>query len=832
MLAWEEVVMQKYKDSREEVIASLKSHKLTLQRFRDRVNELKLGIGFRCQEGNRLYYSVDFSEIYSYLNYGDPDVQYFGVNISATGEGQIKSEQQHFLALTHLFQSFSATPLYLLQPYVLEMYSYARNQAHQLRKLEQTLSNLISSFTSQLKPEHKALLQAPDQVKEEQKIELLQVMKADYPKLSIDLLEFERWHTRNRELHTRGQLLKELLASRALSHRTDEILRECGIRDWELENPSLEEEKKVVDAFPPLPPDEEGRQFSRLVDARALLILRNMNRLLEGRNARLILITRDAKSPKVAERLEAESWFGWTDVTKYFYGIEAVYLDLILQPFTDEEKLEWLTKADSELSTMLLSVEQVLVESKADGSPCTPTEILPTTARDLLERNSQNWDQLVGVEFIRTSPVVEWLGKDFVTDRVLVASSHGEAGGQSRVSADESLLLKQLVTFVDSNDFQEVATKDANKLWEGIAADVFGMNSLGIFSDRLNDVLTQLKSLLPRKSEESELFRNVVANSRSFLNMPTVNFENRAYDEFVKNFRPWLYEKDQLINRLGQHLAELFSRAASNTEKPENCLFMAFVMGMLDYWDQAAEMAEHGRALIKKEKRSEFDYFLAFAKYRKVDMHVDDPEYALRQYISANANIRDALAANPYDARYLKRSGTISLQYHETKRRLARLGKTGEPHIAAADGSIVSEAEAIGFLKEAIRRAKNDGKIRVRALNNLAYTFGTSDPPRLKEAEECIKQIEAEFDAATKNPNNSLPDKEKWPFVMDTIWYIGAKIAYARRDANNLKRNLDLLKVALEKASLLEAEKRAIETHIREALEWQRELERHGDNAP
>lgn len=812
--------MTKHRDSREDVISSLKSHKLTLQTFRERVNELKGGIEFRSQPGNSLYYSVDFSEIYSYLHYDDSTVHHFGLKISAGGEeGRTKAAQQHYLALTHLFHSFWEKPLYLLQPYVLEMYSYARTQAHQLRKLERTLSGLISSFTTQLKPERTALLKAPEKLTEEQKVELLQVMKAEYPTLSIDLLEFERWHTRNKELHTRGQLLKELLTNHRLSHRTDEILKECGIRDSELEKPLLEEEKRVVEAFPPLRSQEEDRQFSRLVDARALLLLRNMNRVLEPRNARLVLITRDTKSPKVAEKLEAEEWFGWTGVKKYFYGIEAIYLDLILQPVLDDEKLEWLTRADCVLGEMLGSVEQVLEESESNGSISTATEI-STGARNLLAQNSENWDQLVGVEFIRTSPTVEWLGKDFVTERVL-ATSQGKAG-EPQVSKDDSLMLQHLVTLVDSNDFQEVATEDANKLWDGLAADVFGMNSLGIFSDRLNDLLAQMKTLLPGKSDQSRLFRYVIANSRSFLNMPTIHFENRLYNEFVKNFQPWRYKDEEKLDQLGRELAELFSLAASNTEKSENCLFMAFVMGMFDYWDQALEMAEHGSERIK-EKRSEFDYFLAFAKYRKVDMHNEDPSDALQHYIQANANILEALRANPYDPRYLKRRGTITLKYHQARRRLFELGIPKEALVEATD--IASEAEAIGFLKYAASHAKTDRRTRVRALNNLAFTYGTSEPPRLEEAEDCIRQIEREFELATNEPDNSLPEIDDWPFVMDTFWYIGAKIAYSRGDATELKRNAERLHIALEKSNTLDAEKRAIEAHIREIQELQNKLD-------
>src|SRR6185369_16206418 len=200
------------RDSKEERIADLECHKQTLQRVRERVNELKSGIEFKSQPQNELYYSVDFSEIYSYLHYGDPRVHYSGLNFFSSGEDRKeKSERQHFFALTHLFEKFTEKPLYLLQPYVLEMYSYAKTQAHHLRRSDKTLAELVSSVAHGLKPEHTDLIKTPDKLSEEQKQELLEVMKTDYPKLSIDLLEFERWQVRNEELKNRGQLLKNLL---------------------------------------------------------------------------------------------------------------------------------------------------------------------------------------------------------------------------------------------------------------------------------------------------------------------------------------------------------------------------------------------------------------------------------------------------------------------------------------------------------------------------------------------------------------------------------------------------------------------------------------------
>jgi hypothetical protein len=380
-------------------------------------------------------------------------------------------------------------------------------------------------------------------------------------------------------------------------------------------------------------------------------------------------------------------------------------------------------------------------------------------------------------------------------------------------------MLTQLVNFVDSRDFQQLAKEDAHQLWNDITADAVGMNRLGIFSDRLADMMSQLKTVLPSKSDELEVYRKVIAQSRSFLNMPTIHFDSRLYNEFVTSFQPWRYKEAELIDQFGRLLEELFSNAASNPERPENCLFMAFVMGMHDFWDSAVEMAEHGSKHLKG-KRSEFDFFLACARYRKVDMHDYPPVIALKHYIQADADIRAALKTNPYDPRYLERRGAIALRYDHT---LSLVPKEQMAALPRAD--IASVTEARGILKQAVQRGVHDPKIRVRALNNLAYSFGTGDAPELEEAEECIKQIEKEFDTATTEGANSLPDDiEQWPFVMDTIWYIRAKIARSRGDANEVKTNRERLQTALDRVLLLPAETKAIEAHLRNIQNWETEL--------
>jgi uncharacterized protein YPO0396 len=75
--------MSGHQASREDLTANLNNQKAELEKFRDRITALKSGI-LHQQEGNKVYYTVDFSEIYSYLHYGDEGVADFGVSVTPT----------------------------------------------------------------------------------------------------------------------------------------------------------------------------------------------------------------------------------------------------------------------------------------------------------------------------------------------------------------------------------------------------------------------------------------------------------------------------------------------------------------------------------------------------------------------------------------------------------------------------------------------------------------------------------------------------------------------------------------------------------------------------
>lgn len=806
---------QTFKD---EAITNLHSHRLLLGKFRARIAELQSSIQFGMGRGHQLFYTVDFSEIYSYLHYGDTNVTDLGVNVAPIDEdNNTKIKDQHYLALTHLFNTFSKTSLYLLQPYLLEMYSYARNQAHHSVRVGQDLNIQLKEFVESLNDEHKRLLKSvtSETLTSEQGKKMLELLVTEYPRFSILLLEYRRWHG----LGTRGQILKRMLADHKLTNRIDEILTQYNIGPQALESPSLQDENKVAEAFPPHQFEAEKRNAKK-VDARALLILRNINRLLEPHGARLVLVTRDVKSPTVAEQLEKEEWFGWAGVRKYFCDIESVYLDLILHPLKDEEKLKWLEDADAELSKMVQSVKQLIQQLSPDDLAVSPVRELSNSARELLKRNSQHWDKLIDVEFIRVSPQIEWLGEDFVRTQLFAATGAGEKPTPKMEAATLSLL-HRIVDLVDSPRFQELASQDVQNLWDNIFEDVHGMKWLSQFSGDLNEALDDLRELLSKNYDKPKLLASTIARSKSFINMPVIHFKNGAYREFIDNFQPWTYSTEQHLNEFGHKVSRLFSQAIRHMNKPENCLFMAFILGMLDKWEQAIMMADHGRGLLDKVN-PEFNFFLAYAIWQdiKIKRRSNGNKYALVQYVWAAKLMREALKANPSEPRFLDRQGTTALECHYILRKLADRGESPPEEVLNDVAKISSEAEAFGFLEQALKKAGSDRKMRVRILNNLAYSYGTTEPPNLEKAEKFHKEIIDELELVKQNPDSTLPEFERWQFVMDTRSYIGAKLAYAKKDAAELEQNIGNLVSLHEKASLTETERRVIKSHLDEAAEW------------
>jgi len=300
--------------------------------------------------------------------------------------------------------------------------------------------------------------------------------------------------------------------------------------------------------------------------------------------------------------------------------------------------------------------------------------------------------------------------------------------------------------------------------------------------------------------------------------MPDIHFKNKDYSDFVKNFEPWAYSKEELVDEVGLKLSRLYAQAVADKDKPESYLFMAFILGMLDNWGQAVKMAEHGRKLLNKVN-PEFNFFLACAIWR-IKKQDDDDKYALGQLLWAIELMWEALKQNPIDPRYLNTQGTTALEYRSILDKLNDEGEAIPQEILNSKTRISSEVEAFGFLEQALHRVGDDRKLRVRILNNLAYSYGTTEPPNLEKAEEFLQQVIDELSGVKPDQNNILPEFEKWQFVIDTRWYIGAKLAYSKGNVAELEKSIENLVSLHEKASLNDSERRDISAHLNETREW------------
>ncbi len=103
---------------------NLKKYSEKLEILRNCLTDLQNDIA-DISSGHRLFYAIDFSELYAYLNpYTDKLV--YGVGLESSNNEN--SYRQHQLALEHLFNTFSET-LFILPPYVIEIWSYGKKRS-------------------------------------------------------------------------------------------------------------------------------------------------------------------------------------------------------------------------------------------------------------------------------------------------------------------------------------------------------------------------------------------------------------------------------------------------------------------------------------------------------------------------------------------------------------------------------------------------------------------------------------------------------------------------------------------------------------------------------
>jgi hypothetical protein len=778
----------------------------TLNRLRERMSEFRDDLESRQNE-NTIYYAVDFSELHPYLHLGQEEEDNI-IGVSLEDHDNEKKFNQYWLALTHLFNTFSNT-LYLLPPHTLELWNYARTQAHKGQKSDSQYNRLLER-TRKLSPEHKELLQSLQNVDRigEVSRELLEFVKSpEFRPLCVDVSEFVTWHKR-------GTALKRLFESQKVSNRIDRILLENGRNYMQLKHPTGHETLEVLQRFSRA--KVEARRNQTLIDSRALVFLRNVNSILADSRARLVLITRDLTILHAAKILAREPWFKWPEARQHVRGLEGIFLDLILQGMSNPAKLNWTRDSELKLNRIQESVQRILAQVKR-SQHAEPEKHLASLGKKVLTDAAHLWDQNINVRLSLALRYVPWLGESF-----LDASPEGRVPLEFRSLKSEYNQLKYLLEFLTSPIYQDLAVKDVQSFWRALEIDSLRMGFIDLLG---KETAKRVSKLLTEAFSDAEAI-GVVVRSTRFLKMPSVIFVSEQYQSLLKPF-----QVPKRVNYDKAFLAVVYE-AVSGLNEPEDFLFMAFVLGMVDQWDEALKVIEkcreisleiNPRHLEKVIMPSEIDYFEGIVR-RRIAATEDDSHKAIQGFTDALKLIERAIEIRAQEPRYLKEKAATILLYHEATNRYDVNSTASNSTVQSDVIEMPSVEEAKEFYKSALRilERKEDQRLRIRILNDLAYAEVLSESPSFEEAGSYLRELEELLETGG-DEQLSRDAAGLVAYIADTKIMLRARQAKENRDIHGLNEASKELEIMLTE-DLSEPAKALLKSHIEILSVWYRQI--------
>lgn len=787
---------------RNSLSAQLYAELRALRRLRDRIQELRYFLDYQSQ-GIRTYYAVDFSEIFSYLHREDED-ELKAIGVSLDQENTESNALQYRLALTHLFNSF-AKPLYILPSHVLEMWSYVKtaNIKSGKRVVHEGKPDQLFEGIRGLPSDLKLLLNSlrdKDQSSEASRRLLRFVKSAEFGPLCVDISEFVAWYKR-------GNVLNTLIQQGILSPRLDDLLTENRIDAAALQEPSQEDISKVVQTFDDLnvirPP------FATKVDSRAFLVLRNLNRVLAKEGTRVVLITRDTQLLRVARILEKDRSFDWGEARRCFRGIESIFLDLTLTNLTSlESKRKWVNESERELKHMHESVQLTLNRLNAASSIPSFTAM----GKRVMKETTHLWDQHINVRLSLASKSIPWLGQAFLD------ISKGGLPEAFTSFRGEYQILENLLEYLSTNTYRDLAVEDVKAIWSGIEIECLRMG----FLDRVGAVGAKgISNILTQTLKTPSGHSTTIIHSKRFFRMPSLQLVSKTYQDKLKALRT--HDKEEF----GRMLVSLIGEVVSGSDEPEDLLVMAFLLGLQEEWSHSLEVISKCRQDVRKlpesslsEKiiPSEIDY-LSSAINRRLAQKEPDDDRALNLYLEAYKDIKRARKAVSDDPRYMVSEAATAMIYREAIKKLRATSKEDDSRFKF-DPSVLTEAKVKQQLIMALDLAteRNDRRLEIVILNNLAFGEVEADIPHIREAQDYLKRV----DEIMRNANRAeeLLFSGILPHIQETKVMLQAREA---RDRGNSEQLVECVKALIyigEQEDSIESETKIFADHVDIVNRW------------
>src|SRR6185295_20224217 len=142
--------------------------------------------------------------------------------------------------------------------------------------------------------------------------------------------------------------------------------------------------------------------------------------------------------------------------------------------------------------------------------------------------------------------------------------------------------------------YRDLAEEDAQIVWSVLENEARRMSFLRQLGKESIEHLSQILSEpLPERGGA-----RTVLLSMSAFRMPAIQFVSETYQVRLRTLQTYAKKGQESKNWLQKQFLPIVYEATSGITEPEDFLFMAFVLGMLDLWPPALAMAEHSLRIL------------------------------------------------------------------------------------------------------------------------------------------------------------------------------------------------------------------------------------------
>jgi hypothetical protein len=805
--------------SQREEFERLKNRREEVERLKGRLDDLQEDLEFIHDRGE-IFYAVDFGEIRAYL-----DFELTHAADILTGFGPLDPKMaaaHHSLILKHLFHHMAPT-LYLLPSYQQELTSFARkrriegatNQQRQqalVQELYQRAVELLAGFSED---DHELLRKVSrgEALSPEEKERLVSFLGEDFLILSVSISDFL-------EQYKDARRLISLYDSGKLSYSLESLLGSDS-----LHSPSDEEEQVVFSAFPKK--SLKRNPFAKLLDARSLITLRDINQLFDARKHRqkLLFVTRDQTVREAAERLGDK-----LPVRKFIRSMETVFFHSIVAVKPDyKAQAEWLQETAALLNDLLARLDHSLRQIRSASHDDKP--YLIDLQEKVLTKTGELWNMYINIQ---ANPLLEGgLPAPSPEDGGggVVEDGAAESNGRHADGDIDLEKFRDFWEFVSIPEYRRMAETADSTIWDRIADQPYYLmfiTHLGEFgTERVSKVLADV---FPREGGEVK----TVLWSMTAALMPSVQFSSKKFERLLKKLTIDDVAREGRVEVMRDPFFYVVGEITSGIREPENFLFLAYTLGMLGLWDDALKMAVRSDEMFGENVSHEVKFILAFLT-RRLAENESDPGEKLRKFLRANELADEAImlksskrspSAMRDDPRYLKLKGTIILLYHDGK-----MSHAPEAFLDTeeSDRPAIWEVErGKRLLLQARELIQNDDRLEMEILNNLAYMEVLSETMNARQADAYLAELKSKFKLVKQE--YEVYCKTIAPFFMDTCVMVKARKAKDHHDEDGLRGCLHDLEQIINKKTVMDELRNATTSHIDLVRRWIKEAE--ANNTP